>query len=57
MDRVTTCARAEQFSNSRLAADRLPLDEIVTRKFKVEDAQVSIDTLKARKVIKHALTG
>jgi len=41
----------------RLAVDRLPLDEIVTHKFKVEDAQKSIDTLKARQGIKHALTG
>ncbi len=41
----------------RLAIDRLPLDEIVTHKFKVEDVQVSIDALKARKGIKHALTG
>jgi threonine dehydrogenase-like Zn-dependent dehydrogenase len=41
----------------RLAVDSLPLDEIVTHKFKVEDAQESIDTLKARKGIKHALTG
>lgn len=41
----------------RLAADRLPLDEIVTHKYRVEDAQKSIDTLKARKGIKHALTG
>ena len=39
----------------RLAVDKLPLDEIVTHKFKVKDAQVSIDTLKARKGIKHAL--
>ena len=41
----------------RLSVDRLPLEEIVTHKFKVEDAQVSIDALKARKGIKHALTG
>jgi len=41
----------------RLAVDRLPLDEIVTHKFKVGDAQKSIDTLKARQGIKHALTG
>ena len=41
----------------RLAADRLPLDEIVTHKFHVSDAQKSIDTLKARKGIKHALMG
>jgi len=41
----------------RLAVDRLPLDEIVTHKFNVEDAQKSIDTLKARQGIKHALTG
>lgn len=41
----------------RLAADRLPLDEIVTHKFHVSDAQKSIDTLKERKGIKHALTG
>ena len=41
----------------RLAVDRLPLDEIVTHKFKVEDVQMSIDALKARKGIKHALTG
>jgi threonine dehydrogenase-like Zn-dependent dehydrogenase len=41
----------------RLAADRLPLDEIVTHKYPVVDAQKSIDTLKARKGIKHVLTG
>ena len=41
----------------RLAQDRLPLDKIVTHKFKVEDAQKSIDTLKARQGIKHALVG
>ncbi len=41
----------------RLAADRLPLDEIVTHKYKVSDAQKAIDTLKAHKGIKHALVG
>jgi L-iditol 2-dehydrogenase len=41
----------------RLSADRLPLDKIVTHKFKVKDAQKSIDTLKARQGIKHALMG
>jgi len=41
----------------RLAQDRIPLDKIVTHKFKVEDAQKSIDTLKAREGIKHALVG
>lgn len=41
----------------RLAQDRIPLDKIVTHKYKVEDAQKSIDTLKARKGIKHALVG
>lgn len=41
----------------RLAKDRIPLEKIVTHKFKVEDAQKSIDTLKAREGIKHALTG
>ncbi len=41
----------------RLAQDRIPLDKVVTHKFKVEDAQKSIDTLKAREGIKHALVG
>ena len=41
----------------RLAADRLPLDEIVTHKYSVTDAQKAVDTLIARKGIKHALTG
>lgn len=41
----------------RLARGRIPLDEIVTHKYKVEDAQKSIDTLKAREGIKHALVG
>ena len=41
----------------RLAKDRIPLDKVVTHKFKVEDAQKSIDTLKAREGIKHALVG
>ena len=41
----------------RLSMDRMPLDKIVTHKYKVEDAQKSIDTLKARQGIKHALTG
>jgi hypothetical protein len=35
----------------------MPLDKIVTHKYKVEDAQKSIDTLKARQGIKHALKG
>jgi L-iditol 2-dehydrogenase len=41
----------------RLAADKLPLDEIVTHRYKVEEAQKSIDNLKARVGIKHALLG
>ena len=50
-------ARGTVLDLMRLAADRLPLDEIVTHKYKVTDAQKSIDTLKARQGIKHALTG
>ena len=41
----------------RLSADRLPLDEIVTHKYSVGDAQKAIDTLKARQGIKHAIIG
>jgi L-iditol 2-dehydrogenase len=41
----------------RLAVDRLPLDEIVTHKYKVPEAQKAIDTLKVRQGIKHALVG
>ncbi len=41
----------------RLAQDRIPLDKVVTHKFKVEDAQKSIDTLKSRQGIKHVLVG
>ena len=41
----------------KLSIDRLPLDKIVTHKYKVIDAQKSIDTLKERKGIKHALMG
>ena len=48
---------SEPMAVSARAVDRLPLDEIVTHKYNVKDAQESIDTLKARKGIKHALTG
>jgi L-iditol 2-dehydrogenase len=41
----------------RLSMDRMPLEKIVTHKYKVEDAQKSIDTLKSRQGIKHTLTG
>jgi Zn-dependent alcohol dehydrogenase len=41
----------------RLSADRLPLDKIVTHKYKVSDVQKAIDNLKNRQGIKHALIG
>ncbi len=41
----------------RLSMDRLPLDQIVTHRFNVEDAQKSIDALKAHQGIKHVITG
>jgi len=41
----------------RLAADRIPLEEIVTHKHTVTEAQSAVDAVKARKGIKHALVG
>jgi L-iditol 2-dehydrogenase len=41
----------------RLSADRLPLDKIVTHKYKLSDAQKAIDNLKNRQGIKHVLIG
>ncbi len=41
----------------RQSSDRLPLDEVVTKRYGVAEAQTAIDDLKARKGIKLAIGG